>query len=356
MSEQNRNSSKERDEQAAFWCLRLADARLSADEQTEFDRWIAADSRNAQAFDEAAAIWDGIGTVTDTPEMIRHRAEAVEALRDLNARRWSRVNVVRWRWPAAVAACFILFVLTVTFFLRDHPTRYKTGVGERRVVMLEDGSRLTLDAASVVKVWLDDERRTLELVSGRAKFDVARDPLRPFSVRARNHVTVATGTSFSVELLPKQMRVVLYEGRVEVLDQPHDDNRGLPLLSASAKAQDPQPVSAHTKTALVLNPGTELIASTAGKSARVIETDLTRAGSWESGLLSFESEPLAFAAERMNRYAKDRIVIRDQRAASYVISGVFAAGDAEAFVEGVTALYPVQVRREPGELVLASRH
>ena len=61
------------------------------------------------------------------------------------------------------------------------------------------------------------------------------------------------------------------------------------------------------------------------------------------------------AAERMNRYSKDRIVIGDRRAASYSISGVFAAGDAAAFVEGVTTLYPLDVRLQPGEMVLASR-
>lgn len=338
-----------RDEAAAFWCMQLADAHLDAKARAAFDRWIAADPRNARAFEEAVAIWQGLDAVTDTPEMIGHRAEAVEALRQANARRWSRAGVARWRWPAAVAACFALVVLAATLLLQDGTTRYKTGIGERRVVMLEDGSRLTLDSATEVGVRLEEERRSLELVSGRAKFDVAHDPLRPFSVRARNRVTVATGTSFSVELLPRQMRVVLYEGRVEVIDQPANATP-----AARVRARDGRAARAQGKPALVLTPGNELIASTTGAETRVIETDLARSLSWEAGELSFDGEPLALAAERMNRYARDRIVIRDARVASYAISGVFAAGDAEAFVEGVTALYPIHVVREPGQLILTS--
>jgi transmembrane sensor len=64
----------------------------------------------------------------------------------------------------------------------------------------------------------DGGRRRLWLDSGRAKFSVAKDPLRPFSVAAGDKLVVATGTVFSVERLTGQMRVVLYEGHVAVLD------------------------------------------------------------------------------------------------------------------------------------------
>lgn len=342
-------TSDERDERAAYWCMRLADARLDAEEQAAFDLWIADDPRNARAFEEAVTIWQGVDTITEAPEMIRYRAEAVDTLRRLNEWRWSRSLLMRCRCPAVAAACIAFVVLMTTLLLQDDTIHYKTGIGERRVVMLKDGSRLTLDAATEVDVELDDTRRTLELVTGRAKFDVAHDPLRPFTVRARDRVTVATGTSFSIELLPSQVRIVLYEGRVEVIDQP-DKNVRLAALHAPTTKHIP----VRTDASLVLSPGKELIASTAGTPARVVTADLTRARAWESGQLSFEGEPLALAAERMNRYAKNRIVIRDPRIASYEISGVFASGDINAFVEGVTALYPIYVIHEPGALVLAA--
>src|SRR3546814_13586908 len=61
--------------------------------------------------------------------------------------------------------------------------------------------------------------RQVELLAGRAKFDVAKDPQRPFTVAAGDKLVVAVGTSFSVELIDGQVRVILYEGQVEVRDR-----------------------------------------------------------------------------------------------------------------------------------------
>lgn len=348
MIESVTNNDRNRHERAAEWCMRLAERHLNAEEQAAFDHWASADPRNARAFEEALAVWSSIDAISGAPELIGYRAEAVEALRQVNARRWSRGMPLGWRWPLVVAACLAFVVLAALFYIDRHSTHYETDIGERRVILLTDGSRLTLDAASHVDVRLTKEKRSIELLAGRAKFDVAHDPLRPFSVRTNNHVTVATGTTFSVELLPNEVRVVLYEGEVEIINQP--DKSAPPR---NLRTPDAEAASAPPPPALTLQPGKEFIASTVSKASRVIEADMMRSQSWESGLLIFEGEPLALAAERMNRYAKERIVIQDRHAASYGVSGVFEAGNSEAFVEGVTTLYPIQVTRKSGQLVLA---
>jgi hypothetical protein len=71
----------------------------------------------------------------------------------------------------------------------------------------------------VDRVRMSGKQRELTLVRGRAKFDVAKDPLRPFTVVAGDKIVVATGTSFSVEMVGKDVRVLLYHGRVSVLDR-----------------------------------------------------------------------------------------------------------------------------------------
>src|SRR3546814_19485198 len=95
------------------------------------------------------------------------------------------------------------------------PDAYATHIGERQLAVLDDGSRVSLDAVTKVKVRMKDEARQVELLEGRAKFDVAKDPLRPFTVAAGDKLVVAVGTSFSVELIDGQVRVILYEGQVE---------------------------------------------------------------------------------------------------------------------------------------------
>lgn len=322
------DNSATRDEQAASWCFRFAEAPLGPEEHGALIAWIESDPANAQALEEAVAVWQAADAANVTPEMIQYRAEAVTALRDANARRWRRRPAFRlWSWAGAIAACVALIVAGLVF-LHDPARVYQTGVGERSIVKLEDGTRLTLDAASRVEVRMERDRRRLSLLAGRAKFDVARDPLRPFSVLAGDRLTVATGTSFSVELLPGQMRVVLYEGTVEVLGD------GADLLEKRTASGPANPVTA-------LTPGHELIASTVDTRHRIVGADTERSVAWESGSLSFDRDPLALAIERMNRDARTRLVIEDRAIANFPISGVFAAGDVEAFVEGVSTLYPV---------------
>src|SRR3546814_6222189 len=78
---------------------------------------------------------------------------------------------------------------------------------------------VSLDAATKVNVRMKEAGRQVELLAGRAKFDVAKDPQRPFTVAAGDKLVVAVGTSFSVELIDGQVRVILYEGQVEVRDR-----------------------------------------------------------------------------------------------------------------------------------------
>ena len=330
-----------RDEQAAEWCLRLADRSLAEHEQQELHAWLQ-DPLNLEAFEQATVVWQGVEAAADGPQLIHLRTQALESFRRANSRRWARRIPARWGWAAAAAS---LAVAAFGIYLfRGAPVIYETEIAERRSVVLEDGSRLSLDAATRVEVRLADDQRALRLLAGRAKFDVAKDPLRPFSVAAGNKVVVATGTSFSVELLRQQLRVVLYEGRVEVLEQ-----QGM-----AAKPKPLQLDAASVRAGVELTPGRELLAGLEQPTATLLPADATRSLSWESGQLNFVNEPLSSAVERMNRYARERLVIGDATAAGFSINGVFTAGDTEAFIEGLRTFRPVDVVRQQGEILIRS--
>lgn len=333
----------DRDEQAALWCLELAEGELSRLDQARFDAWVA-DADNAAAFEEAARVWKSADASSEMPELIFMRTAALEDFRRANQRRWRR-RPVRLFWVGGIAAMLLLTLVT-TLLLRDPMQVYRTGLGERRVAMLDDGSRLSLDADTELEVRLRRDRRELTLVRGRAKFDVAKDPLRPFTVTAGGKIVVATGTSFSVELLNRQVHVLLYEGHVAVLDD------------VNGKTQ-PQRVGPKDKTQsaeAALTPGRELVATRdSTEPGSIAPADPSRSLSWESGQQSFDDEPLQTAAERMNRYSKLKLVMGDRVAANMRVTGVFTAGDTDAFVEGITALNPVRVERSEGQIVFRQK-
>jgi transmembrane sensor len=331
------------DEQAALWCISLSEGVLDADEQAAFDAWIAAPA-HAGAFDEALRVWRAADQAMAMPELVRIRSESLDLLHRVQRARWVRRPSQRWRWPAALAASLLLILTSVTL-LYDPATIYRTGTGERRVAMLEDGSRISLDADTEIAVRLTNDRRELDLSRGRAKFDVARDPLRPFSVTVGDKIVVATGTSFSVERFRRQARVLLYEGNVAVLNE-----------------RDDKPVRAWGRGAGrpadgLLTPGRELVVALEVPSAEAVvrAVDPARALSWEGGQLEFEDETLPVAAERMNRYSARKIVIGDAEIAKLRINGVFDAGNVDALIEAITASNDVQVTRRDADLVLTVR-
>lgn len=333
-----------REEIAGAWCVRLATGRAGPADQAEFARWLTQEPDNLPAFEQAMGVWEGLDRVGDSEQVMALRAEARNAMRRARHgslhQRFHQCLHQQWHRALAVAASLLLLFATA-YWISLPDQRYATDVGERRTVFLADGSRLSLDAATRVDVNYDDSRRALTLHAGRAKFDVAHDPLRPFSVTAGGRTVVATGTAFSVELLQQEMRVILYEGHVAVVE-----GQRAPA-EAAAKTAPPQVVR-------LAAPGRELVAARQG-AARVLPTDPVRSLSWEAGQLSFADEPLERVAERLNRYSEEKIVVTHADVAAIQINGVFNAGDTAGFLEALATAYPVLVRREEGRAIVSSR-
>lgn len=338
-----RELSSERLETAAAWCLELADGPLSDERQHAFDAWLADSAHNLAAFERSSNVWRQLGDAAASPEMVDVRERALATFRRRNRSRW-RPRAVSGHLLAAAAAVLLALGGTA-WWVQTSPDIYRTGVGERRVVMLDDGSRASLDASTEVDVRLRGDRRELHLVSGRAKFDVAKDPLKPFSVRAGDKLVVATGTSFSVEIINGKLRVVLYEGRVSVLDQP----------AGKARASEIVPDRTDGGEEAALTPGRELVVGmTANAPAQQSRVDLVRSLSWEGGQLMFEDEPLSLAAGRVNRYSARRIELRGA-VARLRVNGVFNTGDVEAFATGVEETLPVRVLRQRDAIIISSQ-
>jgi transmembrane sensor len=333
-----------RDEQAGHWCARIARSRLSFEEEARFNAWLAEDPANGQAFDQAVEVWQALHDVADTPEVIGMRAEVLTKLRQANARRWSRRVARSLKWPMALAASLALVVVSSVWMVSGSAQSYQTAIGERRTFLLEDGSRLSLDADTKIQASFERDHRELTLLAGRAKFDVAKDRSRPFTVTAGEQTIVATGTSFSVERLGDKVHVVVYEGQVAIV--PRKDPSVKELKQVVARVV---PVEA------LLNPGRELVAPDDRAGGSIGSVDVGRAGSWEGGQLNFVDEPLGDAVERLNRYQDEKLVVADADLSRIRINGVFNAGDNSAFVEALEAAYPVQARREPGKILLTNR-
>ena len=174
---------------AGAWCLKLADGALEPAERARFQAWLDADPENRRALEDAVGVWRAVGDTSLTPELLALRRDALTGFEDANRARLRgprRRGAGRWKSALAAAACLALVVggAWIVHFAFA-PIDYRTGIGERRVAVLRDGSRLSLDAETEVKVRYSDGARRLWLERGRAKFDVAKDPRSAIHGRGR---------------------------------------------------------------------------------------------------------------------------------------------------------------------------
>lgn len=330
-------------ERAAIWRQRKIAPGWSADEELELEDWLRSDERHRRAYRHIGEVWDFFGEHTASPESLSVRRALLRRAQHQARDRWNAPGAER-RLPTrrmiglgAAAAVVVGAVLP----LAAQGDVYQTGVGERRQIILPDGSVLSLDASSRVTVHYSADARRLKLTRGQARFDVAHDPTRPFSVTARDRTVVATGTAFNIDIVRPEVRVTLIEGRVLVLP---NTPTSIPLID--------EPTS-HTKP-IQLETGQGLVARR-GKPPRVVsDIDVERTMAWQKGKLDFDQDPLAEAVERVNRYSERKIVIGDPKAGALPISGVFNMGDVHAFLDAVTGTMPITATEGTGQVTLHS--
>ncbi len=347
-------------EQAAAWHARLAETLDPHSE--EFSSWLARDPRHREAWRAVQAPWDVLGQHAAAPAVIElRRAALAHAHNAVRSNLWPK----RLRRPAmlATAAAGVLAAGAFLFWQQYRPDAFQTGFGERQVVTLSDGSQITLDSRSKVTVRYTADARTLTLVRGQARFDVAHDVARPFAVTAEGHKVVATGTAFDVDLLGPKLLVTLLKGHVVVLPQSAPTIPWVPegtsvgTGSATSAAAEPRALRAagEAMDRIYLDPGEQLVMSSSG-APRVSHVDIERVTAWERGEIVFDNEPLASVIQRMNRYGPRHIIVEDDRAASLRISGVFHEGDVDGFVSTIAAYLSVMALERPdGDVVLTYR-
>jgi transmembrane sensor len=307
-------------EEAAGWRLRLT-RDPSSRKSAEYLHWCT-DLRNAGAREAVGKAWSAIGALDTAPEMLELRRQALARLRQAGARRW---NARTAKFAAAAALGLVLVGALVLYLNLFRPTYYQTDVGERRIVALPDGSRISMDSATRVGVTYQKTARSITLDRGRSRFDVAHDASRPFTVTAGPQTVVAVGTSFDVERLQSRVLITLIQGQVVI--------KSAPAAAATATTgQSENPIS--------LKAGEQLVVARNVRPA-IVAADLQVARAWEAGRLLFRDEPLGDAVARVNRYTTQPISI-DPAIAFIRFSGVFNAGDVGSFVSAVTSYFPVQ--------------
>lgn len=293
-------------EEAADWIARLhADDRTAADEAL-FKAWLAASPEHGFAFEVMDRGWAALARVSP-PQPV-------------NA--FSRRQLV-------MAGLGRGLLLTTSFFaLRPAAAQtYETAIGEQRHVPLKDGSKIFLNANTKLTVLLTDAERTVNLIYGRANFDIAIDEKRPFVVSAGERQIISKGSRFDVGRVGDDVQIVVMQGKAYF--------QGVAMAPQKA-----------------LTTGDRLLSS--GTSVRMDRPQIAPLVAWQSRTAIFDETLLSEAVREMNLYSQTKLEIIDDRTARLRVSGIYRVGNNVAFARSIAKFMPVQVSQQGDRVILRS--
>lgn len=313
---------------AEEWLARLLSPDSGSNDEAVFERWRLADPKHAAAYAEAERIHRDSALLSGDPLL---RAASRAALRDTAVENRSRRRQV-WMLTAGIAACLLLTMGLIWHgnngaVVEQH---YVNTIGLPQTLHLVDGTQLSLDAKSSLRVRVGPHLREVTLEQGRAEFTVAHDPQRPFLVHAGDSTIRDVGTIFQVSNGSDGVTVGLLEGRVAI----------------TGGAKD------HRWTS-ELAPAEQMHIDNGGVAGTVAPLDLAAAQGWPHGELAFQQRRLDDLLHEMNRYSSTRLRIGDPSLAGLKVSGSFHAGDQQALAAALASGWRLRVARTaPDELTL----
>jgi transmembrane sensor len=328
-------------EQASAWWMLLNHGDASPSDHHAFGEWVARSPERVEAFLQTARLTRALQSKdlqwpnTPVETLIREAKSGPAEVIGLPVRRQRKASMEyrASQWTRRLLAAGIVALVVGAVGWRFLSTeRYQTAIGEQRSVVLSDGSVVTLNTSSDIEVHMAKDHRTVELLSGEALFQVARDPARPFDVAAGNATVRVVGTQFNIDRRPSATTVTVVEGKVAVFTG--DDASSGPGADKATNL----PVAAGEQLTVAPN-----------MTPHAARADIATAIAWTQRKLVFEHRPLGEVADEFNRYNRERIEIQSPQLRNQEITGVFEANNPESFMTFLEKIPDVRVERSVGD-------
>ncbi len=346
---------------ACEWFVEFRSA--SADEQMRraFYGWLQQAPAHMAAYLDVASSWNWTGTLDVSARFPRAKliAEADESDNLLvhpgvaaSGRASTRRGGGPWRLAPARAAivagtlALIAVAVVAAWMLGGAGPVYSTGIGQKRLIRLADGSIVHLNAQSRIIVRYTRTRREIDLLRGQALFVDTYEPDRPFIVRSRGAVVRAVGTQFDVNQLEAKTIVTVIQGKVAVAQQP----RPVPV---SHRSRPPFHYAVPRLRTVYLSAGEQLTVTPA-RHMRPVRTNVTDAIAWTHHELIFTATDLRDVVQEFNRYNTRPLVIASPSLEDFKIDGVFSSTNPKSLIAFLQQ-YPGVKVTETAEDVFISR-
>lgn len=313
-------------QEAAGWFVRLESETAGGDDWLAFERWLAASPANIDAYDRLERIWVELEA---DPDAFRRAPVSLRPAPRRTDRPANRA-ATRRAWLAGAGA--IAATVVVAFAVANRPADtliLRAAPGQTRQFNLADGTRINLNAGSVLRVELGRDARRVSMADAEAVFDVAHDARRPFLITSGDREVRVVGTMFNLRQRDGRMALSVRRGVVEV-----------------------RPAGASQAKATRVTIGQQLTHVTGGGSTLSRGEGADAAFAWTSGQLIYRGQPLSEVAADLSRRFGTPVRTADADTAALKFSGVLVLDNEAAVLRRIEVFAPVKVVSTPDGVIL----
>ena len=333
-------------DEASIWVARM-DRGLTADDEQALKRWLSESDDNRSVLLGMTNLWDRMDTVSRLSDIFPHTTEQ------------QRKSV---RLPLGLAASLVvavvgLWVGTALYQATDSVQAvtapatyvYETAIGEQAAVVLPDGTQVTLNTNSLIRVSYTEERRLVTLERGEIHVQVSHDPARRFSVIVNDRVVQAVGTEFNIKITSDQSIELLVTDGIVIVG----------ILEDAASGDRPDTPVIVPPSAVSVSAGQAITLASSEEELRTIEVESEEVEvrlSWTEGNLIFRGESLEEAMAEIGRYTSVEFRFLDEESKKVRVAGLFQTGDVDGLLSALREYFNISYDRiDDGTILLSAR-
>ena len=193
------------------------------------------------------------------------------------------------------------------------------------LVTLEDGSQITLAPNSAMNVSFEKGRRFVELVKGKALFDVFENKQRPFVVHTDQLNVTVLGTSFEVQsaYASEASSVAVRHGKVRV------EGTGKAGIASGVQ---------------ILRSG-DWVSRAPDGQATLGTRKVDQIAMWQNNMLLAQNTSLKEVIAELDHYFTGKIVVAGEAFGREPVTGVYQLNDTEAALSAISASHGAEIYR-----------
>lgn len=312
-------TSEEIYNQSLSWLMKENEG-LSLSEEKEFLLWIK-NENNKKAYEQNKDIFFSYSILNDFD---KNNIE-LDIKKDHRIIKFKKLLS-----PLAASVVFLFLSFGAFNYYEDSKSLYQEDFYSNNLrkthIVLPDNSIIDLDVKTEILVDYYKNQRLIILRKGKAVFSVTKDKNRVFRIKSGTNQIEVIGTKFEVINLKNITRVNVIEGTVRVS---HIYNK-----------------NKEAKNLRILTKEESISVNDEGKVLDFSSLDLKDIANWKKGILKFKKASLKEVFTEFERYNNYKANFENYELSQLNISGVFTINKFDEFLQSLSEIYPLKIKRE----------